>query len=221
MRRLLKASYWYSKTLIWWFVDHAVSSLPPDENGVCRLLLDTTVKDKTGKKGPVAKKCRLCYLSPYLFGIHIVIAVLQWGNYRIPIDFEIIRNKKDPKYRNANMLARWMLVRFQKPSWAKQVIVIADSGFSSKANMKISSKEVIILCSQLVELGVLKTAKVSKIWLDIYLEANINILGSLAILTVVATIGFIPNAFVCVMSEMSLLFFLEKGVTVGLKKSKS
>jgi len=63
--------------------------------------------------------------------------MLQWGNYRIPVDFELVRRKDDPKYRSENALFRWMLVRFRRPSWAEMVVVVADAAFASKANIQL------------------------------------------------------------------------------------
>ena len=136
-RRLLKAKYWYFRILLWWFADHAIRVLPAPEDGILYMIFDSTIKDKTGKKHPTAKKSRLNKFSRYVFGIHIVILVLQWGNYRIPVDFEIVRRKDDPKYRNENSLARWMLVRFRPPSWTTKVIVLGDAAFASKRNLKL------------------------------------------------------------------------------------
>ncbi len=136
-RRLLKAQYWYFRALLWWFADHAIRVLTPPEDGILYMIFDSTVKDKTGKNHPTAKKSRLNKLSPYIFGIHIVILVLHWGNYRIPVDFEIVRRKDDPKYRKENSLARWMLIRFTPPDWATHIIVTADAAFASKENLKL------------------------------------------------------------------------------------
>jgi len=136
-RRLLKAKYWYFRSLLWWFADHAIQVLPAPEDGVLYMIFDSTIIDKTGKKHPTAKKSRLNKHSPYIFGIHIVILVLHWGNYRLPVDFEIIRRKDDPKYCKENSLARWMFVRFIPPSWATQIFVLADAAFASKENLKL------------------------------------------------------------------------------------
>jgi hypothetical protein len=54
---------------------------------VCHLIVDSTLKEKTGQPHPLAKKGRLNEYSPYIFGLHIVIVMLHWGNYRIPVDF--------------------------------------------------------------------------------------------------------------------------------------
>jgi hypothetical protein len=59
LRRLLTAAYWNWRLLLWWFVDQVIATLPPPEDGVCYLVVDSTLKDKTGQKHPLAKKGRL------------------------------------------------------------------------------------------------------------------------------------------------------------------
>jgi Transposase DDE domain len=137
LRRLLTAAYWNWRVLLWWFADQVIATLPPPEDGVCYLVVDSTLKDKTGQKHPLAKKGRLNEYAPYIFGLHIVVVMLQWGNYRIPVDFEIVRRKGHPHYRSENRLLRWMLVRLQRPSWAEMVVVVADAAFASKANLQL------------------------------------------------------------------------------------
>jgi hypothetical protein len=137
LRRLLTAAYWNWRVLLWWFADQVIATLPPPHDRVCYLVVDSTLKDKTGQKHPLAKKGRLNEYAPYIFGLHIVVVMLQWGNYRIPIDFEIVRRKGHPHYSSENRLLRWMLVRFQRPSWAEMVVVVADAAFASKANIQL------------------------------------------------------------------------------------
>ena len=137
LRRFLTAAYWNWRLLLWWFADQAIAALPPPDDGVCYLVVDSTLKGKTGQQHPFAKKGRLNEYAAYIFGLHMVIVMLQWGNYRIPVDFEIIRRKEDPRYRSENRLLRWMLVRFRQPAWAKAVVVVADAAFASKGNVKL------------------------------------------------------------------------------------
>ncbi|HEX2241756.1 MAG TPA: transposase [Gammaproteobacteria bacterium] len=137
LRRLLTAAYWNWRILLWWFVDQVVAMLPPPGDGVCYLAVDSTLKDKTGQKPPLAKKGRLNEHAAYVFGLHIVVVMLQWGNYRIPVDFEIVRRKEQPHYRSENRLFRWMLVRFRRPAWAQMVVVVADAAYASTANLQL------------------------------------------------------------------------------------
>jgi len=104
---------------------------------VCSLVVDSTIKDKTGSKHPLAKNGRLNVYAPYVFGLHVVVVMRQWGNYRIPVDFEIVRRKYHPQYRADNALFRRMLVRFRRPGWDEMVVVVGDAAFASKANIKL------------------------------------------------------------------------------------
>jgi Transposase DDE domain len=137
LRRLLTAAYWNWRVLLWWFADQVMATLPPPDDGMCYLAVDSTLKGKTGQKHPLAKKGRLNEFAPYVFGLHVVVVMLQWGNCRIPVDFELVRRKDDPHYRSENRLFRWMLVRFRRPAWAETVVVVADAAFASKANVRV------------------------------------------------------------------------------------
>jgi hypothetical protein len=137
LRRLLTAAYWNWRILWWWFADQVIATLPPPEDGVCSLVVDSTIKDKTGPKHPLAKKGRLNEYAPYVFGLHLVVVMLPWGHYRIPVDFEMVRRKDHPRYRSDHALFRRMLVRFRRPRWAELVVVVADAAFASKANSKL------------------------------------------------------------------------------------
>jgi hypothetical protein len=137
LRRLLTATYWNARILLWWFADQVIATLSSPEDGVCYVVADSTLKDKTGQQHPLAKKGRLNEYAPYVFGRHIVVVMLQWGNYRIPVDFEIVRRKDAPRYRSENALFRRMLVRLRRPLWAEMIVVVADAAFASKANIKL------------------------------------------------------------------------------------
>jgi len=118
-------------------VDSVMAVLPPPEDGVVYVIGDGTYKDKTAKKHPLVKKGRLTSYGPYLFGLQIVLLMIGWGNYRIPIDMEIVRPKGQPDHHSPNALFRQMLRRFQPPLWAKRVIVLADAEFPSKETLKL------------------------------------------------------------------------------------
>ena len=63
--------------------------------------------------------------------------MLQWGNYRIPIDFELVRRKEDPAYQKPNVTFRQMLAALVPPAWAQQVIVVGDAGFPAKETLHL------------------------------------------------------------------------------------
>jgi hypothetical protein len=79
LRRVLYASYWCVRLVLWWFVDAVLAVLPPPEDGVVYAIVDKTVKDKTGTKHPLTKKGRIRTNGPYLFGMQIVFLLLHWG----------------------------------------------------------------------------------------------------------------------------------------------
>jgi hypothetical protein len=106
LRRLLAAGYWNARLLVWWCADQVIAILTPPDDGVCYLIVDSTLKSKTGRKHPLAKKYHLNAYSPYLFGLHLVVVLLHWGNYRILGDLELVRRKDAPKYRSENALFR-------------------------------------------------------------------------------------------------------------------
>jgi hypothetical protein len=85
----------------------------------------------------LANKGRLNEYAPYVFGLHLVMVMLQWGNYRMLVDVEIVRCKDHPRYRCDNALFRRMLVRFRPPRWAELVVVVAGAAFAPKANIKL------------------------------------------------------------------------------------
>lgn len=140
LRRFLYASYWCFRVVWWWFVDAVLAVLPPPEDGVVYALVDKTVKGKTATKHPRTKKGRIRTNGPYLFGMQILFLILHGGNYRLPIDFEIVRKTDASNYRSPNALFRTLVCRFRRPDGAKQVIVLADAEFPSKETLKLIKK---------------------------------------------------------------------------------
>jgi hypothetical protein len=80
LRRLLTAGYWNARLLVWWFADQVIAILPPPVDGMCYLVVDRTLNSKTVHKHPLAKKYRLNESGPYVFCLHLVVVMLQWGN---------------------------------------------------------------------------------------------------------------------------------------------
>jgi hypothetical protein len=94
-RRRLCATYGCTKTRLWWFAEEALKAFPPPEDGVLYLVGDSTLKGQRGAKHPVAQKTRLSQHHPYGFGFRLVILMAQWGVYRLPVDFALLRRKDD------------------------------------------------------------------------------------------------------------------------------
>jgi len=136
-RRLLDAGYWRLKMLLRWFAEKTIQALPEPENKVLYLIADGSKKDKRGQKNPAAQKGRMSEHHSWFFGIKFVVLMVAWEDYRIPVDFEVVRPKGHPDYKKENELFRLMLGHFQPPAWARMVIVVGDAAFASKENMKL------------------------------------------------------------------------------------
>jgi hypothetical protein len=136
LRRLLTATYGNWRVLLWWVADPVIATLPAPEDGVCDLVVDSTLKDQTGQQHPLAKQGRRNEDAASVFGLHSVVVRLQGGNYRLPGDFEMVRRKDQPHDRSENRLFRWMLVRFRRPAWAQMVVVVADAADASTAHLQ-------------------------------------------------------------------------------------
>jgi hypothetical protein len=136
-RRLLCAAYWCTKTLLWWFADQALQAFPPPEDGLLYLVGDSTLKGKRGPKHPVAQKTRLSQHHPYVFGFRIVLLMVQWDTYHIPIDCALVRRTDDPAYQPEKALFRHMLRAFRRPAWCQKLVVTADAAYASRANLEL------------------------------------------------------------------------------------
>jgi hypothetical protein len=97
-RWLLCATYWCTKTLLWWFADQALQAFPPPEDGILYLVGDSTLKGKRGRKHPVGQQTRLGQHHPSVFGFRIVLLMVPWDVYRIPVDFALVRRTADAAY---------------------------------------------------------------------------------------------------------------------------
>jgi Transposase DDE domain len=70
----------------------------------------------------------------YVFGLEVVLLIFQWGRFRLPMASELIDHKRKGYQ---NILFRQMLHRLHPPAWAREVMVIADAGFASRANLRL------------------------------------------------------------------------------------
>jgi len=96
LRRLLTATYWHWRVLLWWLADHGIAMLPAPEDGVCYRVVDSTLTDKTGQTPPLAKTGRLNASAADVVGLHSVGVRRQWGNSRLPVAVEIVRRQDQP-----------------------------------------------------------------------------------------------------------------------------
>ena len=136
-RRLLKASYWDVHVLIEWWFQEAMQTLPAPEDGILYVVGDGSDKPKRGKKNPLAQKGRKSQHKPWFFGIRFALLIVNWGTYRLPAAFRLIRPKNHPEYQNENELFREMVKQFNPPSWAKVVVVEGDAAYGSQENMQM------------------------------------------------------------------------------------
>jgi hypothetical protein len=136
LRRLLAAGRWPWARVLEWLVSETLAAFPPPRDGVLYLVVDSTLKGKRSKKNPLAKKGRLNEYAPYTFGLHVVILMAQWDVYRLPLAFRLVKPKGSPGYQSENALLREMLQEVILPAWCKQVVVVADAAYPSRANLQ-------------------------------------------------------------------------------------
>jgi DDE family transposase len=132
--RMIKAGYWDATTLITELAQATLYSVPPPADGVLYVVGDKTISGKTGEKQPLAAYTRMNGYQRFTFGISLVLLIGQWGCFRIPLACAVLNPKKKG---DQNIQFRQMLRQFEPPSWADQVIVVADAGFASKDNLRL------------------------------------------------------------------------------------
>src|SRR3954467_1198451 len=131
--RLLRAGYWDAADLLAELARTVLATLPPPADGTLYLIADTTLRGKAGRKQPLAHRTRLNQHEPFVFGHSVLLVLAHWGRLRIPIGAVVL----DPKRKSQqNIPWRRLLRQFQPPAWCQRVLVIADAGFASKANLR-------------------------------------------------------------------------------------
>lgn len=132
--RLIRSKVWDEQALIELLVGEVLHTLPPPPDGVLHLILDTTRKEKTGEKQPLAYTTRTGKFEPYRFGHSVVLLLASWGGFRVPVAVRVL----NPRMRgHQNLLAREMLRKVKLPAWCQQVIVEADAGFAAKPTLRL------------------------------------------------------------------------------------
>jgi transposase len=66
----------------------------------------------------------------------MILLIAQWGVYRIPLDFRLVKPKTGNGYRSENTLVRDMLEALVLPPGCEKVIVVADAAYASRENLK-------------------------------------------------------------------------------------
>jgi hypothetical protein len=134
VRRMVNAGYWDASAAFDELVVATFFALPPPADGTIYLIGDKTIKQKSGKKQPLAHKTRMNKFERFVFGHEILLLIAQWGRLRVPVSCDVL----DPKRkRQQNILFRKMLRRFRPPAWCRRVVVVADAGFASKSNLRL------------------------------------------------------------------------------------
>jgi len=130
--RMIRAQVWDEQALLDLMVADTLYTLPEPKDGELNLIFDTTRKEKTGEKQPLAFTTKMGKFEPYIFGHTVLLLMAQWGCFRLPIAVRVL----DPKIRgHQNILVRAMLRKFQPPAWCRRVIVEADAGFAAKKTL--------------------------------------------------------------------------------------
>lgn len=140
LRRLLYATYLNIHLLISWFAEEAIKCFPPSEDGIVYVVGDSSEKSKRSKNNPTVQKGTKGKNKPFFWGIRFVVVALCWNVFRIPVAFRIILPKDHEDYKNENKLFREMISGIILPEWAHTVIVLGDSAYGSKDNMKLIQK---------------------------------------------------------------------------------
>jgi hypothetical protein len=136
LRRLIACGRWPWEVVLQWLVSQALAAFPPPHDGVLFLVVDSTLKGKRAKKNPLVKKGRFNEYAPFTCGLHVVLLIAQWDNYRVPLAFRLVQPKKSKGYRSENNLFREMLKDLVLPAWCQMVIVVADAAYASRKNLK-------------------------------------------------------------------------------------
>jgi Transposase DDE domain len=136
--RMVRARYWDAQLLIQELALDVLTTLPPPPDATLHLIGDTTIKGKTGTRQPLAHYTRMNQYQQFTFGLSLVLLIAQWGRFRVPVGAALL----DPKKKgDQNIQFRQMLRRFEPPAWSRQVVVVADAGFASKANLRLIERK--------------------------------------------------------------------------------
>jgi Transposase DDE domain group 1 len=136
--RMIRSGQWDAAAVIKGMATTTLQTLPPPADGVLYLIGDSTLKAKRGRKHPLGHTTRHSEHDPYTFGFEMVLLIASWDRLRIPVALAPI----DPQCRgHQNILFRQMLQAFVPPTWARQIVVVADAGFAANATMRLIAEQ--------------------------------------------------------------------------------
>jgi hypothetical protein len=132
--RMVRSGQWDAPAVVYAMAAATLRALPPPADGILYFIGDTTLKEKRGRKHPLAYTTRQSEQAPYTFGFEMVLLIASWGSCRVPIALAPI----DPQCRgHQNILFRQMLKDFVPPAWVRQIVVVAEPGFSANATLSL------------------------------------------------------------------------------------
>jgi hypothetical protein len=132
--RMLRSGQWDAAAVLCDLATATLRTFPPPADGVLYLIGDSTLKDKRGRKHPLGHTTRHSEHDPYTFGFEMVLLIVSWGRYRVPVALATI----DPHIKgHQNILFRQMLKDFVPPAWTRQVVVVADAGFAANETLRL------------------------------------------------------------------------------------
>jgi Transposase DDE domain len=132
--RRMRAGYGSAAELMEMLAGVVLALRPPPPDGTLYLMADTTLMGRTGKKQPLAHDTRLNEFERFTVAHTLLLIVAHWGRLRLPVGAVVL----DPKRKGQqNLQRRPFLPAFQPPAGCRSVIVLADAGFASKANLRV------------------------------------------------------------------------------------
>lgn len=140
LTRLLSAKYWNTAELWNWFVRRLLAIVPAPLDQTCYASVDLVEIDKRSYLNPFAKKSKKQSDGPWVYGLHLLVFCLNWGCWRIPVAFCLVRPKSDPNYVKDNDLVRQMLPEIPWPEWVQTKVVLADAAFAAKETFQLLQK---------------------------------------------------------------------------------
>jgi len=109
-------------------------TLPPPADGVRSLIGESTLQDKRGRQHPLGPTTRHRAHDPSTFGVEMVLRMVRWGRYRVPVALATIApHSTGPQH----ILFRPRLKDCGPPAWPRQVVVVAAAGCAANETLRL------------------------------------------------------------------------------------